>query len=90
MSLLARGPHERAAVAVPLLVAGRVVAVLYVDEERGSGEHVVPSAWPEVIEVLARHAARCLEIMTVQRLPALVPVRRPAASSRDAPPHRAT
>jgi hypothetical protein len=80
------GPDARAAVAVPLLVAGRAVAVLYADEERASGEHVIPSAWPEVIEVLARHAARCLEIMTVQRLPELVRATRATAPSGDARP----
>ena len=79
------GPHEPAAIAVPLLVGGRVVAVLYAHEEPGTGEHVVPSAWPEVIEVLARHAARCLEVMTVRRLPGLVrgePAARPSREDR--------
>lgn len=79
----ARGPHEPAAIAVPLLVGGRVIAVLYAHEEPGTGEHFVPSAWPEVLEVLARHAARCLEVMTVQRLPGLVRAGRAAGSSRD-------
>jgi GAF domain-containing protein len=81
--LAANGPHELAAIAVPLLVGGRVVAVLYAHEEPGTSEHVAPSAWPEVIEVLARHAARCLEVMTVQRLPGLVRARGPAGSSQD-------
>jgi hypothetical protein len=30
-------------------------------------EQVVPSGWPEVIEMLTRHAARCLEALTVQK-----------------------
>jgi hypothetical protein len=77
------GPHEPTAIAVPLLVGGRVVAVLYAHEEPGTGEHVVPSAWPEVIEVLARHAARCLEVMTVRRLPRLVRGKPAARSSRE-------
>ena len=81
--LAANGPHEPAAIAVPLLVGDRVVAVLYAHEGPGTSEHVAPSAWPEVIEVLARHAARCLEVMTVQRLPGLVRASRPAGSSHD-------
>ena len=84
--IAANGLHEPAAIAVPLLVGGRVVAVLYAHEEAGTSEHVVPSAWPEVIEVLARHAARCLEVLTVQRLPGLVRAQRPAGSSHDEGP----
>jgi GAF domain-containing protein len=76
-------PLESPAVAVPLLVGGRVVAVLFAHEASGSGEHPLPSEWPEVIQVLARHAARCLEVMTVQRLPRLVQARQAVGSSRD-------
>jgi len=61
----------RAAVAVPLAVAGRPVAVLYCDDD-GEEPRMVPSAWPEIVEVLARHASRCLESMTARRLPDLV------------------
>ena len=30
-------------------------------------ERHVPSCWPELIEVLARHAGRCLEALTTQK-----------------------
>jgi hypothetical protein len=54
--------------AVPVIVGGRVVAVVYADGVAHDGrEQIVPSSWPEVIEILARHAARCLEALTVQK-----------------------
>jgi hypothetical protein len=64
------GSH--AAMAVPLSVDGRVVAVLYAEDDGGRTDRAVPSPWPEVVEVLARHAARCLESMTARRVPELV------------------
>ena len=33
----------------------------------------MPSSWPEVIEILARHAARCLEAQTAQKSAATTP-----------------
>ena len=61
-------PDDRMGFAVPVSVGGRVVAVVYADSADADGrEHTVPSAWPEVIEVLARHAGRCLEALTVQK-----------------------
>ena len=61
-------PADRMGFAVPVIVGGRVVAVVYADSMTTDGrEHAVPSGWPEVIEVLARHAARCLEALTVQK-----------------------
>lgn len=56
-------PADRAGLAVPLLVAGRPVAVLYADPGTGA-----PAAgWTSPVEVLVRHAARCLEGLAVQR-----------------------
>jgi hypothetical protein len=69
----------RAAVAVPLLVDGRAVGVLYADDD-GPEPRMVPSAWPEIVEVLARHASRCLELLTVRRIPDLV---RASAAERE-------
>jgi chemotaxis protein histidine kinase CheA len=61
-------PEDRMGLAVPVIVGGRVVAVVYADNVTNDGrEQVVPSSWPEVIEILARHAARCLEAVTVQK-----------------------
>ena len=61
-------PGDRMGLAVPVVVGGRVVAVVYADAVTLDGrERAVPSSWPELIEVLARHAGRCLEALTVQR-----------------------
>lgn len=58
-------PASSLGVAAPVAVDGRVVAVVYADD--GAGPHEVPSAWPEHIELLARHAARCLEALTARQ-----------------------
>jgi hypothetical protein len=61
-------PADRMGLAVPVIVGGRVVAVVYADAVSIEGhQRHVPSAWPELIEVLARHAARCLEALTTQK-----------------------
>jgi hypothetical protein len=61
-------PPDRMGMAVPVVVGGRVVAVVYADAVTLDGhERHVPSSWPELIEVLARHAGRCLEALTAQR-----------------------
>lgn len=67
-------PDDRMGLAVPVIVGGRVVAVVYADGVSHDGiERQVPSGWPEVIEVLARHAGRCLEALTTQRAAAAPP-----------------
>jgi hypothetical protein len=60
----------RAGLAMPVFVAHQVVAVLYTDEGRGERK-CTPSAWPEIIEVAARHAGRCLELLTAARVAAV-------------------
>ena len=61
-------PQDRMGLAVPVIVGGRVVAVVYADAVTLDGhERQVPSSWPELIEVLARHAGRCLEALTSQK-----------------------
>lgn len=60
--------RERMGLAVPVNVGGRAVAVVYADSAAlHAHDHQSPSGWPEVVEVLARHAARCLEALTVQK-----------------------
>jgi len=45
-----------------------VVAVVYADAVPFDGhERPLPGTWPELIEVLARHAGRCLEALTNQK-----------------------
>ena len=68
---------DRMGLAMPVLVGGRVVAVVYADGVAGEAhDQTVPSPWPEAIEVLARHAGRCLEALTAQKVAA------PAASRK--------
>jgi hypothetical protein len=60
--------EEQTGLAVPVNVGGRAVAVVYTDSVAlHAHDHQSPSGWPEVVEVLARHAARCLEALTVQK-----------------------
>jgi len=86
-------PADREATAVPLLLEGRPVAVLYADEGAAAGPRPVRKA---VLEVLTRHAARALEAMTafraaqaitgnpgVGRAAALAAAGRPAAPGED-------
>jgi hypothetical protein len=61
-------PADRIGWAVPVLVGGRAVAVVYADGGNDDGlDRAVPSAWPERIEILTRHAGRCLEALTMQK-----------------------
>ncbi len=60
-------PDGRPFAALPIALAGDVVAVLYADQ--GPDMPAVPAAahWTAVVEVLVRHAARCLEAVTAVR-----------------------
>lgn len=55
-------PAEGAGLAVPLLVASKPVAVLYADHAAGA-----VAGWSAPLELLVRHAARCLEGLAVHR-----------------------
>jgi hypothetical protein len=78
-------PVEHAALAVPVRIGGETVAIVYADDAVPG--HEVPSAFPEVIEVLACHAARCLEVLTFSRAAAAGPTRavRPAPAAGPGP-----
>ena len=65
-SPLAFDSTDRVGVAAPVIVDRRVVAVLDVDAQ-GDAAREVPSAWPEHVELLARHASRCLEALTARQ-----------------------
>jgi hypothetical protein len=74
----------RAAVAIPLRVEGQIVAVLYADAQpadAATAAGLVRSPWPDVLCVLASHAARCVESMTARRLPELLRMPSDAAGS---------
>jgi hypothetical protein len=59
-------PGGREGLAVPVTMNGDVIAVLYADQGTGAEAEQRPSTltWPDAIEILARHAARCLEAAT--------------------------
>ena len=57
---------DRAGFAAPLRVGQRTVAVLYADDA-GTGAPEAPAAWPEALELLARHASVHLENLTAVR-----------------------
>ena len=75
-------PASSLGIAAPVTVDGRVVAVVYADD--GAGPREVPSAWPEHIELLARHAARCLESLTARQAARPRPRAVPPADPQDA------
>jgi len=54
----------RQAIALPMMVGGSVVALLYADALR-SARPTAGSAWTAMVELLARHASRILEAMMV-------------------------
>jgi hypothetical protein len=58
---------EAGGIAAPVVVGGRVVALVYADNGRVDPQLSLRAGWFDVIEILARHAARCLEALTVQR-----------------------
>ncbi len=80
-------PVASAGIAVPVRVGGDTVGVLYADDVSAK-ERQSPTAWPETIEVLTRHAARCLEVLTVARV--TQPVSIPAPSHPTPTPRRYT
>jgi hypothetical protein len=65
------GEDDREAVAIPVMVGGQVVAVLYCDCAPRAGD---ANAWTVVVELLARYASRVLETMTVQQATGLRPL----------------
>jgi hypothetical protein len=79
-------PAGHLAVAIPVVVGGRAVAVLFADAPSADGDADSPRhGWSEVMEILARHAARCLEALTVQRTTAAPAPRFWVAPSAGAP-----
>jgi hypothetical protein len=59
-------PSDRAAIAVPLLVASQPVAVLYADDAF-EGPAATPASWPEAVQILGRHASINLAHLTAAR-----------------------
>ena len=59
-------PPDRSAIAVPVTVGGQPMVALYADDAQRDGPST-PAAWSDVIELLARHAGRCMEALTANR-----------------------
>jgi chemotaxis protein histidine kinase CheA len=77
----ARNAGARHAVALPITVGGRVVAVLYADATPAHAPSDA-SRWPATLEVLARHASRVLEAMTMEQATGLLLPRRAPRATR--------
>jgi len=59
---------DRPGVAVPVVAGGRGMAIVYAEGIASEGhESPTPSGWPDVVEVLARHAGRCLEALAASK-----------------------
>jgi hypothetical protein len=71
-------PSDRAAIAIPLLVASQPVAVLYADDA-SPGAAATPASWPEAVQILGHHASVNLAHLTAAR--AVEAMRRSAAPS---------
>ena len=77
-------PSDRAAIAVPLMVASQPVAVLYADDASAVPAET-PASWPEAVQILGRHASINLAHLTAAR--AVEAMRRSVApSAADAAP----
>jgi len=60
----AAGADPVDAAALPVMVAGAVVAVLYADAHGGAAH---PRRWQDALDVLARYTSRVLETITIQQ-----------------------
>jgi hypothetical protein len=76
---------DQAALAVPVRIGGETVAIVYADDAV-EGRNV-PSAFPEVIEVLSCHAARSLEVLTLSRAQAQAQAQAQAVAQAQAQAH---
>ncbi|MGI8672979.1 MAG: hypothetical protein ACR2LU_10280, partial [Luteitalea sp.] len=72
--------------AVPVAIGGQSAALVYADAgEHGDTAGLAPG-WSEAVEVLGRHAARCLETLTAMRAAGYARTQRPAVVV-PMPPH---
>ena len=68
LAFLASG-ESASGLALPVTLGGETAAVIYGDDNGAGG----PAGWRETIEILARHASRCLEAQTAIRAAKLAP-----------------
>ncbi len=62
-------PDAASGLAMPVTLGGETAAVIYGDDGGAGG----PAGWRKTIEILARHASRCLEAQTAIRAAKLAP-----------------
>lgn len=74
-------PEGRAGLAVPLVLGGQVVGVLYADEAPG-GE--APGAWRDAVQILGRHASARLAFLTAMRTAQALGLTRDQSTAPDA------
>lgn len=70
--------------AVPVAIGGQAAALVYADG--GADDAELAPGWTDAVEVLARHAARCLETLTAMRAAGYARAQRPAVVV-PMPPH---
>lgn len=80
---LAPLPAGQQGLAVPVAIGGQSAALVYAD---GADEAAPGPGWVDAVEILARHAARCLETLTAMRAAGYARARRPAVVV-PMPPH---
>ena len=74
----------RQGLAVPVAIGGQSAALVYADG--GDDEEALAPGWTDAVELLARHAARCLETLTAMRAAGYARTHRPAVVV-PMPPH---
>ena len=65
-------PDDRSALAVPVLVGGDAMVLVYADDVNTESRPML-SQWSDAVELLARHAGYRLEALTADRAAALAP-----------------
>jgi hypothetical protein len=81
---LAPLPSGQLGLAVPVAVGGQSAALVYADG--GDDAEALAPGWTDAVEILARHAARCLETLTAMRAAGYARAERPAVVV-PMPPH---
>jgi hypothetical protein len=73
-------PPDHVGFSVPIEVGNQTVALVYADDCTGE-EEAVPASWPEAVEILARHAALRLSMLTALKTVRSMTAHSPAASA---------
>jgi hypothetical protein len=72
---LAPLPDGQQGLAVPVAIGGQSAALVYADG--GTDAQALVPGWTDAVEILARHAARCLETLTAMRAAGYARTQRP-------------